>query len=90
MITRPAFAPEWVPSDPLEFKRWLYRVGFLSFTKTGGALRGTRIVHSGIEREPDEFMNARKVVVSPIFRAALQMKDRKASAAAEQEEDDDI
>lgn len=79
IMTRPGLAPEWMPEDLAEFKRWLYRVGFLSFTKIGGSLRGTRIVHSGIEREPDEFMKARKVFVSPIFRAALQMRDRKAS-----------
>lgn len=81
ILTRPGLAPNWAPTDLLEFKKWLYRIGFLCFTKTGGSLRGTRIVHSGIEREPDEFMGARKVFVSPIFRAALQMRDRKATAA---------
>lgn len=89
VMTRPGLAPEWVPDDLLEFKRWLYRVGFLSFTKVGGALRGTRIVHSGVEREPDEFMAARKVFVSPIFRAALQMRDRKAGGGGQTEDDDD-
>ena len=66
----------WLPSSVTDLKTWLYRVGFMCYTKKGGSLRGTRVIHSGIEREPGEFLSSTKVFVSPIFRSALQMRDR--------------
>ncbi len=75
--------------DVDSLKKWLYQVGFLCFTKKGGALRGTRVIHSGIERQADEFMAASKIFVSPIFRSALQMRDRKASGTVELIEGED-
>lgn len=85
LVTRPGLDLPWLPAEPNELKAWLYRVGFLCFTKSGGSLRGTRVVHSGIEREPGEFMSASKVFVSPIFRSALQMRDRKSSSSGDDE-----
>jgi hypothetical protein len=77
ILTKPGLAPDWTPESVEALKAWLYRIGFLCYTKAGGALRGTRVIHSGIEREADEFMTAQKVFVSPIFREALRMKDRR-------------
>lgn len=92
LLTHPELRLSWLPSSVTDLKTWLYRVGFMCFTKSGGSLRGTRVIHSGIEHEPGEFLSSAKVFVSPIFRSALQMRDRQSlgntpAPAADTDED---
>ncbi|MBK6921175.1 MAG: hypothetical protein IPH07_27510 [Deltaproteobacteria bacterium] len=90
LVTDATLGLNWLPVDVADVKRWLYQIGFMCFSKIGGSLRGTRVIHSGIERQPGEFMIARKISVSPIFRSALQMRDRKhRDAKADVDDDDD-
>lgn len=67
---------DWLPSTDRALIEWLYEVGFLSYTVQGGALRGTRVVHSGVNDNPKELFKKGKVYVSPIFRKGLEMRDR--------------
>lgn len=67
----------WLPSTPEELIKWLYNVGLLCYTTKGGVLRGTRVIHSGIEPSPEMILSQKKIFVTPIFRLALKMRDRK-------------
>lgn len=61
--------------DVRDVLKVLYEVGFLCYTTKGGILRGTRIIHSGITPNPDEFFQQARVYISPIFRKGLDLKD---------------
>lgn len=65
----------WLPTDEGELMRLLYDVGFFSYTTRGGVLRGTRVVHSAVERDSSVITEQERVFVSPIFRRALGMSD---------------
>lgn len=65
----------WIPTNEIEFMKDLYSIGFLSYTTKGGILRGTRVVHSGINADPNVILEQARVFVSPIFRKALELRD---------------
>jgi hypothetical protein len=45
-----------------------------TFTTRGGILRGTRVVHSGVNADEKVILEQSRIYVSPIFRRALDMK----------------
>lgn len=55
--------------------RILFDVGFLCYTKKGGVLRGTQVVHSGVNSDTDQILKQDRIFVSPIFRKGLDLKD---------------
>ncbi len=65
----------WMPQDERDLAALLYEIGFLSYTEKGGSLRGTRVVHSGVQPNALMLLKQERIYVSPMFRQALDMKD---------------
>lgn len=67
---------DWLPHDEDYLLQLLYVIGFISYTVRGGVWRGTRVIHSAIEPDPEVVLDQKRVYISPIFRKALDTKDR--------------
>lgn len=65
----------WLNQSEDSLIKTLYRIGFISFTARGGVLRGTRVVHSGVNPDEKVILEQNRVYVSPIFRKALDLKE---------------
>jgi cell division protein FtsB len=65
----------WVDVEEDDLMRTLYSIGFLSYTTRGGSLRGTRVVHSAVNSDPDIILEQDRIYISPIFRGGLELRD---------------
>jgi Cdc6-like AAA superfamily ATPase len=65
----------WLSQPEDSLIKILYRIGFISFTARGGVLRGTRVIHSGVNPDEKVILEQDRVYVSPIFRKALDLKE---------------
>ena len=70
-----ASPPPWMVAPEDDIIRVLYTIGFLAYTTRGGVLRGTRVVHSAVDSDPDTILSQKRAYVSPIFRRALELRD---------------
>lgn len=68
--------PVWLRDEPANICKYLYNIGFLSYTQRGGILRGNRVVHSAIERDPNIILEQERIYISPIFRKALDLHEK--------------
>ena len=66
----------WLSDDEREVIKFLFKIGFLSYTERGGVLRGTRVIHSGNRPEAETILEQKRIYISPIFRRALALKER--------------